>query len=76
MVSVEGTVTERGADYIIMDDRMKAGDQVSEAARQKLKDWFSNTLATRLNDKRDGVIISIAQRLHEDGLLAMLRDKG
>ena len=75
-VSVLGTITGRGADIIIMDDCMRAGDQDSEAAREGLKSWFTNTLSTRLNDKRTGAIVSIQQRLHEDDLPAFMLDRG
>ncbi len=75
-VSVGGPVTGRGADLIILDDCMKAEDVTSEAERGNIKNWFSNALSTRLNDKRDGAIVSIQQRLHEDDLPAYLADKG
>lgn len=75
-VSVGGPVTGRGADLIILDDCMKAEDVTSEAERGNIKNWFSNALSTRLNDKRDGAIVSIQQQLHEDDLPAFLADKG
>ena len=37
--------------------------------RKGCNDWFSHTLHSRLNDKRNGVIIIIMQRLHEDDLV-------
>jgi len=75
-VSVGGAVTGRGADVIILDDCMKADEQASEAAREGVKNWFSSALSTRLNDKRDGVILSIQQRICEDDLPALLMEKG
>lgn len=66
--SVGGTLTGRGADMIIIDDPLKAEDGQSETARKKLNKWYGNTLISRLNNKRDGVIILIQQRLHEDDL--------
>lgn len=75
-VSVLGTITGRGADIIIIDDSSRAGDQVSEAKRESLKNWFTNTLVTRLNNKRTGAILSIQQRLHEDDLCALMLDRG
>jgi len=73
-VSVGGPVTGRGADVIILDDCMKADARTSEAARQEVKTWFSTTLASRLNDKREGVILSIQQRICEDDLPALLEE--
>ena len=71
-VSVTGSITGFGADIIILDDCMKADEIESEAARNAVDRWYSSTLITRLNSKRDGVIISIQQRLGEDDLTAKL----
>jgi predicted phage terminase large subunit-like protein len=75
-VSVGGSVTGFGADLIIVDDCMKADEVKSVAAREEVKNWFGNTLFTRLNDKQRGRMVSIQQRLHEDDLPAMLLDRG
>ena len=75
-VSVGGPVTGRGAHFIILDDCMKADDSNSEAARARVKDWFSKALYSRLNEKKGGAIISIQQRVHEDDLPASLLEKG
>jgi predicted phage terminase large subunit-like protein len=75
-VSVGGSATGFGADLIIVDDCMKADEVRSQTMREEVKNWFDNTLMTRLNDKASGAIISIQQRLHEDDLPAHLMDKG
>ena len=75
-VSVGSSVTGFGADLIIVDDCMKADEVKSAIAREEVKNWFGNTLYTRLNDKRFGRIVSIQQRLHEDDLPAMLLERG
>ena len=75
-VSVGGSVTGFGADLIIVDDCMKADEVKSATLRDEVKNWFGNTLFTRLNDKKTGRIISIQQRLHEDDLPAMLLERG
>lgn len=74
-VSLGGSVTGHGADLIIVDDLMKADDAHSQAERDRVRRWFDDTLATRLNNKADGAIISIQQRLHEDDLAAYLLEK-
>jgi predicted phage terminase large subunit-like protein len=74
-VSVGGSVTGFGADLIIVDDCMKADEARSPTVRQELRNWYDNTLLTRLNDKASGKIISIQQRLHEDDLPAYLLEK-
>jgi hypothetical protein len=73
---VGGSATGFGADIIIVDDCMKADEARSETSRASVKSWFDGTLASRLNDKHNGPIISIQQRLHEDDLPAFLLDKG
>jgi len=75
-VSVGGSITGFGADLIIIDDCMKADEVRSQARRDEIKNWFENTLLTRLNDKETGCICSIQQRLHEDDLPAYLLAKG
>jgi len=75
-VSVGGSTTGFGADVIIIDDCMKADEVRSQTMRDEVKLWFGSTLLTRLNSKRDGCIISIQQRLHEDDLPALLLEKG
>jgi predicted phage terminase large subunit-like protein len=70
--SVGGTLTGRGADTIIIDDPMKAEDALSKAARDRVMGWYKNTLVTRLNDKLNGTIITVMQRLHEEDLAGHL----
>jgi predicted phage terminase large subunit-like protein len=74
--SVGGTLTGRGGNYLILDDPMKPDEAQSEARRQDVKDWYDNTLVSRLDDKRHGVIIVVTQRLHADDLTAHLLAKG
>jgi predicted phage terminase large subunit-like protein len=74
-VSVGGSITGFGADLIIIDDCMKADEVRSQTMRDEVKGWFENTLLTRLNDKAEGRICSIQQRLHEDDLPAYLLEK-
>ena len=74
--SIGGTITGRGADIIIVDDPLKAEDAASETARAEVIHWYSTTLATRLNDKRRGVIVVVMQRLHEDDLAGYLLAQG
>lgn len=72
MTSVEGTLTGRGSDIIIVDDPIKPGDVQSEAERKRVNEWFSNTLFSRLNDKKTGRIVVAMQRLHEDDVTGYL----
>ncbi len=74
--SVGGVLTGRGADIIIVDDALKPEEALSEAVRRSVNDWFDHTLCTRLNDKRDGTIILIMQRLHQDDLVGHVLELG
>ena len=75
-LSVGGSITGRGADFIIIDDPLKAEDGASETARRNAIEWYEGTLSTRLNDKNIGVIIAVMQRLHEDDLAGYLIERG
>ncbi|MDQ2802733.1 MAG: phage terminase large subunit [Pseudomonadota bacterium] len=74
-ISVGGRVTGSGADFLILDDIMKADEAHSEAVRAAMKNWIDSAATQRLNPLGVGAIISIQQRLHEDDLPAYLRDK-
>jgi hypothetical protein len=74
--SVGGVLTGRGADLIIIDDPQKADDALSESSRKATHTWFDNTLLSRLNDKRDGAIMIVSQRLHQDDLVGHVLEQG
>ena len=64
-----GVLTGRGADIILIDDPLKPEEALSDAQRQAANEWYDHTLYSRLNDKRNGAIVIIMQRLHEDDLV-------
>jgi predicted phage terminase large subunit-like protein len=66
--SVGGTLTGRGGNFIIVDDPINPQGAMSEAQRSAANNWFDSTLYTRLDSKRDDVIILIMQRLHVEDL--------
>ncbi len=77
-----GAITGRGAGIkdvdrfggcVIIDDAHKPEEIHSDTMRQRINNWFYNTLQSRLNDKNTP-IIAIGQMLHEDDLLANLRE--
>lgn len=74
--SVGGTATGEGANYLIVDDPLSAAQGQSEAYRNTANEWFDQTFSTRLNDKKNGCIIVIMQRLHENDLSGHLLAKG
>ena len=64
--SVGGTLTGRGANILIIDDPLKAQDAHSETKRGACNDWLTGTAMSRLDDKMNGVVILVMQRLHVD----------
>jgi predicted phage terminase large subunit-like protein len=74
--SVGGSPLGRGGDFIILDDPMKPEEALSETQRTNVKEWYDNTLSSRLNDKEDGCIIIVMQRLHQDDLVGHVLERG
>jgi predicted phage terminase large subunit-like protein len=74
--SVGGTITGRGADIILVDDPLSAVDAFSKTSRDRVNDWFSGVLLSRLDDQRSGKIVAVMQRLHEDDLTGTLLVQG
>ena len=70
--SVDGALTGRGADIIIIDDPIAALAASSPKAREHVRLWYFNTLLSRLDDKQNGAIVLVMQRLHEDDLAGVL----
>lgn len=70
--SVQGTLTGRGGQYIIIDDPIKAGDAGSEVVRESAANWYRSTVTSRLNNPKKGKILLIAQRLHLEDLPGQL----
>jgi hypothetical protein len=71
-ISVDGTLTGRGGDIIIIDDPIAALAAMSQKSREHVRDWYFNTLLSRLDDKQNGAIVLVMQRLHEDDLAGVL----
>lgn len=74
--SVGGALTGRGGDLVIIDDPIKAEDALSEAAREAVSNWFTNTMRTRLDNRGKGQILVVMQRLHEADLAGALLEQG
>jgi predicted phage terminase large subunit-like protein len=75
-VSLGGAVTGHGADYIIIDDLLKAQDAASEVELRRAQDFIEGTLLSRFNKPSEGRVAMIAQRLHELDPPGYLLDKG
>lgn len=73
--SIGGSLTGRGGGYIIIDDPIKLQDSISKALRRYTNQWYDNTLRSRLDNKKTGVIILVMQRVHLDDLVGHVREK-
>ena len=73
--SVGGTLTGRGGDIIVIDDPLKPDDALSDTRRTAANQWFTNTLLSRLDDKRKGAIVIVMQRVHMDDLTGFVTDQ-
>jgi predicted phage terminase large subunit-like protein len=73
--SVMGTLTGEGADIVIVDDPHTPIQANSNKERNKVLNWFDQTLVSRLNDKKNGAIVLVMQRLHESDLSGHLLKK-
>ena len=70
--SVNATLTGLGGDCFIIDDPIKPVDAQSDALRNAVNNWFSNTLSSRLDNKATGIIIVVMQRVHLNDLTGHL----
>ncbi len=70
------SLTGEGGNFLITDDPINAVEASSEVVRQSTNDWFDQAFSTRLDDKKNGVMIVIMQRLHTDDLTGHLLKKG
>jgi predicted phage terminase large subunit-like protein len=74
--SVDGAVTGHGADFIIVDDPLKASEAQSEAARNRAHDFVTQSLMSRFDDPAHGKMVLVSQRLHEDDVPGRLLSEG
>jgi len=68
---VGGAITGRGADLAVIDDPFKNREEAeSKTIRDKVYNWYTSTLYTRL--EKNGAIILILTRWHKDDLAGRL----
>jgi len=74
--SVGSSTTGFGASYLITDDAHDPGGAESDVQRQTAIDWFDQTYSTRLNNRKEDVMIVVMQRLHSKDLSGHLLEAG
>jgi predicted phage terminase large subunit-like protein len=70
--SIDGALTGRGGDILIVDDPLKPADAANDSRRSAVNRWFHDTLLSRLDDMTGGAIVVVMQRLHDDDLTGSL----
>ena len=68
-------LTGLGSDIIIIDDPISTTDVRDKGARRRLHQQFDENILQRLDDKKDGAIVLVMQRVHEDDLTQHLLQK-
>lgn len=74
--SVGGTATGDGGNFLIVDDPHNPTQAMSAVQRETALTWFDQTFSNRLDDKENGVIVVVMQRLHANDLSGHLLAKG
>ncbi len=66
--SVDARATGYGADILIADDPHLVQEAESEDVREGTVRWWSETMPSRLNNRKTGAMIVVMQRVHEGDL--------
>jgi predicted phage terminase large subunit-like protein len=74
--TVAGATTGFGADFIVVDDPIKGTDANSAHILEKTSKAFAESILTRLNNPKKGVIAVVMQRLHPNDLTGHLLEHG
>jgi len=75
-VSMGQNILGEGCNYLIIDDPHKPKNGNLEKALLNAQIWFEQQAYSRLNDKKNDVIVLIMQRIHENDLSQYLLNKG
>ncbi|WP_395877440.1 phage terminase large subunit [Ehrlichia muris] len=73
--SVGGSITGEGGDILIIDDPMNPMQALSKTYRQRVCHWFEQSFMTRLNDRKNSIVVIVMHRLHTDDLTGYLLSK-
>jgi len=71
-----GGITGRGCDVLIVDDILKADEARSAIVRENAIEFYRASLLSRFNNRAEGKVIIVQQRLHEDDLAGYVLSSG
>jgi predicted phage terminase large subunit-like protein len=75
--SVDGRFTGQRADVIIADDLLDIGEARDDAQVESVNNKFDTKIASRLNNPKQGTMVIVAHRLHDNDLSAhVMKQKG
>ncbi len=74
--SINAALTGLGGHLFVIDDPLKGVDAQSDALRNTLHLWFTNTLLSRLDSKERDAVIVVMQRVHLHDLTGYLLESG
>ena len=66
--SVDAKATGWGADILVADDPHLVKEAESDKVREDTVNWWSETMPSRLNNRKTGAMIVVMQRVHEGDL--------
>lgn len=69
------TGTGEGGDRIVADDALSQRQAMSPVYRQRVIDWWEQTMSTRGNNPEETAFVVIGQRLHQKDLTGHLLEK-
>ncbi|MEN6533124.1 MAG: phage terminase large subunit, partial [Bryobacteraceae bacterium] len=75
-LGVGGAATGEGGDRVVVDDPHNIREAESETIRQGVLDWWDQVMSTRLNDPRNGAMVIVMQRVHENDLAGHVLRQG
>lgn len=74
--STGGSVMGRGGDIIVVDDPHNPEQVLSDAERASQLRYFDQQLSGRFNEPKEGVLVIIMQRLHQQDLTGHVLEEG
>jgi len=72
--SVDAKATGWGADVIVADDPHLVKEAESDDVRESTVKWWSESMPSRLNNRKVGAMIVVMQRVHEGDLSGYILD--
>jgi predicted phage terminase large subunit-like protein len=73
--STGGSITGKGANFIIVDDPHNPLQVLSDVARETTLNYFDQALSTRMDNPTEDAIVVVMQRLHEQDLTGHLLEQ-